>query len=105
MKRVSLTDGSGVWFDADKATKFEEERWHNGSNWISKATGTQWHHENMYRTASGKWILNTWSNYQGVAETFTQIDPEEVAKWFAKQGFSDKDIPEQLHELVSEMEM
>lgn len=105
MKRIALTDGSGAWFDAEKATKFEEESWHNGSNWISKATGSQWHHENIFLTASGRYILHTWSNYQGTPETVTEITQDDAAQWFSKQGFKDEDIPEQLKSMVSEFEI
>jgi len=85
MKRISLTDRCGSWFDADSAQLFEEETHHNGNNWISSATGSQWHHENLYLTASGKWILNTWSNYQGTRSTYEEITELEAARWFGNR--------------------
>ena len=45
MRRQATTDGSGSWFDLDKAESFEEETQWNGNNHISKATGSQWEHE------------------------------------------------------------
>lgn len=105
MERYSLTDGSGRWFDFQAAEKFEENTYHNGSNFISKATGSQWHHENLFLTASGRWILNTWSNYQGTPETYTEISEQEAARWFSKQDFQDKEIPEKLKHLIDEFKI
>jgi hypothetical protein len=86
MKRVPLTDGSGSWFDSEKAEMIEEATRHNGNNYISRATGSQWHHEALYRTAGGKWILNAWSDYQGSLESYVAISSVEAAAWLAKQG-------------------
>lgn len=81
MKRIVLTDGSGRWFDASKAESFEEARWWNGNNHISRATGSQWEHEVLYRTVGGKWILYHWSQWQGSRETYSEIDNERAAAW------------------------
>lgn len=79
MRRQAI-DG-GRWFDIEAAEVFKEDTWFNGNNHISCATGSQWEHEALYRTKSGKWILNHWSNYQGSAETWEEIDDEVAAKW------------------------
>lgn len=94
MKRVALTDGSGRWFDADKAEMYEEKTFWNGSNHISKATGIQWNHEKIYITAGGKFIMYSWSDYQGSRDTVEEISDNYAAAWFAKQEFDDDDIPE-----------
>lgn len=105
MKRVSLTDGSGRWFDLDKAEEYKENSFHDGRNFISKATGSQWEHEAIYITAGGKFILNHWSNWQGSVETYEEISADEAARWFAKQGFDDDDIPEVFREGVYSFEI
>ena len=69
MKRVVITDGSGAWFDKDKAIEFDEDSWHDGRNFISRATGSQWEHQALYFTKSGVWILHNWSQYQGSRES------------------------------------
>lgn len=61
MARIPLTDGSGRWFDSAKTESFDEETYWNGNNHISKATGSQWDHERLLRTAGKRWILETWS--------------------------------------------
>ena len=50
MKRVSLTDQSGQWFDSEKSEIYKENTYHDGKNWISKATGSQWEHEAVHVT-------------------------------------------------------
>ena len=105
MKRIALTDGTGQWFDADKASLYEEDTFHDGRNFISKATGSQWEHEFIYVTKSGKFILNHYSNFQGSRETYELISKEAAAAWFTKQGFSDDDIPEVFRKEVAELEI
>lgn len=49
MKRVSLINGK--WFDLQKAEKFQENTFWNGSNQISKITKSQFEHQDLYLTA------------------------------------------------------
>lgn len=100
MKRVSLINGK--WFDLQKAEKFQENTFWNGSNQISKITKSQFEHQDLYLTASGVWVLNTWSNYQNSIETFEQIEIKQVAEWFVKNEFSDDDIPDNVLKLIKE---
>lgn len=85
-KRIALTDGSGRWFSEETTEFFKEDSFHNGKNWISKATGSQWEHEGIYRTKGGRFILNHYSDWQGSTETYTEIDNEDAAIWFSKNG-------------------
>jgi len=105
MARTALTDNSGQWFDDSKADLYEEDTYHDGRNWISKATGSQWKHESIYVTKSGQFILNHYSNYQGSRETYESISKEEAAVWFAKQSFSDDDIPDVFKKEVADLEI
>ncbi len=105
MKRIAITDYSGSWFDADKAECYKEDSYHDGRNFISKATGSQWEHEAIYITKSGKFILNHWSNWQGSSETYEIVDRDYVARWFGKQGFKDEDLPEIFKEDISKLEI
>lgn len=97
MTRITLTQDycpitgqclgkDGAWFDADKATKYDEDTRFNGSNQISVNTGDQWLHEALYKTRSGKWVLNAWSQWQGGYDTYKQIDPDAAAIWLVKNG-------------------
>lgn len=86
MKRIVITDGSGSYFDSDKAEYFEENTRWNGQNHISVITGSQWEHEGLYRTAGGRWVKNVWSDFQGSAEVYELIDNEEAARWLSING-------------------
>jgi len=103
MSRQALTDGSGSWFDPEAADHYDEISIFNGSNHISMATGTQFDHECIYRTKSGKYILHKYSQWQGKMDTFVQVSKEEAARWFAKQGI--KDHPEELSTIVDTFEI
>lgn len=69
------------WFDRDKATEYFESRTWDGNNRISDATGSQWDHETVYRTAKGRWVLHEWSQRQGAMETYRFITPERARDW------------------------
>lgn len=90
MARVNVIDPETKelvgWFDDEKAERFAEDRWWNGSNWISRATGSQWHHEALYRTAGGRWVLHFWSQYQGVPERYEFISDTKAREWLLKNG-------------------
>ena len=86
MSRVTLDDGR--WFDSDRAEKFDEELEWNGHNRISIATGSQWEHETLYRTAGGRWVLYHWSQWQGSRDTYEEASNNEAARWLARNGHS-----------------
>lgn len=104
MTRVSLTDGSGRWFNADSALIFKEDTYWNGSNHISKATGSQWEHEALYRTKGGVWVLNCWSDWQGSYETYEAISQDQAIDWLiAHRCFEDstfKELPQDFQAAV-----
>lgn len=91
MKRIALTDGSGRWFSLETAEYFKEDTYHDGNNWISKATGSQWYHQGLYRTAGGRFILNEYSNYQGTPETYKEVSNADAAAWFSINGYDPHD--------------
>lgn len=99
MKRIALTNGSGQWFDAEKAEEYREDTWWNGSNHISKATNSQWEHEWLYRTASGRWVLNRFSNYQNSPETYEEIDASEAARWLSFHGHNHPELAANIAEM------
>ena len=89
----------GAYFDPDTSTQFREERHHDGRNYISVATGSQWEHQALYRTSRGAWILNCWSAYQGTVETYERIDEAQAVAWLAA-NCRDDDLPAELRALV-----
>ena len=98
MTRTAIADGR--WFDRSKAISIEEGTYFNGNNHISNATGSQWNHERLYLTASGTWVLNEWSQYQGSGESYTAIVESDAADWLVKNERMDSidDLPESIRE-------
>ena len=95
MDRICI-DGGG-WFDAEKATRFEEATRWDGSNHISVPTGSQWSHEELYRTAKGAWVLGSWSQWQGSGPAvYERVDEARAADWLVANGHdAAKLLPEQ----------
>ena len=82
MSRVNLTDGS--WFNPEIAERFAEDTRWNGTNRISIATGSQWDHEELYRTKTGRWILHAWSQWQGTVPTYEEISDSRARTWLLR---------------------
>jgi len=76
MTRIAIDNGT--WFDPSKATSWREGQRHDGHNWISLATGDQWLHETLYRTAKGSWVVRHESDWQGSLDRWELISEEEA---------------------------
>lgn len=92
MKRQNLTDGTAQWFDLEKAQRFEEDTYWDGNNTISQATGSQWHHETMFRTAGGVFVLHYYSQWQGTQTTWLRQEPSIAHAWLLRNGH-DEAVP------------
>lgn len=96
MARITYTatDDSTAWFELDKATHVAEEetRW-DGNNMISRATGSQWQREDLYRTAGGAWVIrhdNRDGRFGGVVGvTWHGVTAERAEEWLRKQDLHD----------------
>ena len=91
MSRIVLTDGSGRWFNDAKAKRWEEETRWNGNNHVSKATGSQWEHETLYRTAGGIYVVHHSSQWQGSTDTIEEVTANDAAKWLSTNDYLDGD--------------
>ncbi len=69
------------WFDRKKAERFEEATRWDGNNHISIATGSQWDHQALYYTAGGRWVLHSWSQYQGRPERYWFVSDDVAREW------------------------
>ena len=83
-------DGGG-WFNLARAQAFGEDSWWNGSNHISRATGSQWEHERLFITRKGVYVLNRSSDYQGSGESWTRISAKEGVEWLIR---NEHEIPQ-----------
>ena len=72
----------GVIVDTKNATKSYEEatRW-NGSNHVSRATGSQWHHQTLHRSRRGRYYVERTSQWQGADPGAEFVSPEEAVRW------------------------
>ena len=82
----------GGWFDIDAATCYEEGTEWDGRNQISRATGDQWEHEELYLTRRGVYVLHHWSQWQGSRDTWSRLDAEDAAQWLAANGHDETGI-------------
>lgn len=99
MARFEMDDG--VVVDTDKATASWDEatRW-DGRNHISKATGDQWLHEMLYRSAKGRYYVVRESQWQGSVPAARWLSPEEAARWLLA---NDEGLPEDLAHLEEQV--
>jgi len=89
MARINL--GEGRWFNPKSAQHWTEDTRWNGSNHISVPTGSQWEHEELYRTRRGVWILHAWSQWQGSSPSYTIVTDEAARQWLLD---NDHDVDE-----------
>lgn len=108
MNRINITKNgqkTGTWFDESKTESFDENMYWDGSNHISYATEDQFKHERLEKTKSNRFILSSWSDYQGSVDSNELIDVDQAAEWLVKNNYTDEDIPEILHKAVNELEV
>jgi hypothetical protein len=98
MSKYKTEDGTIV--DTDKASQSwnEETDW-NGNNYISRATGSQWLHETLYRSSKGRYYIEHESQWQGSLPSAEFISNEEACKWLLRMGH---DLPVDLKQLEGE---
>ena len=70
----------------------EETDW-DGRNHISRATGDQWTHQDLYRSRKGRYYLEHTSQWQGSRAWAEWISPQSAAAWLE---LNDHAIPEDL---------
>lgn len=99
MARYQMPDGTVV--DTDKASKsWEEAQYNDGRNMISRATGSQWHHETLYRSRRGRYYIEHTSNYQGSHDSAEWISEQKAAAWLL---LMEEEIPGDLAKFAEEV--
>ena len=100
MTTYRMEDGTVVKTENAVATWKEDTRW-NGNNHISLNTGSQWDHQQLYRSRKGRYWLECWSQWQGSLPHAEWISEIAAAKWLALNG---EVLPEDLAHLADEVE-
>lgn len=54
---------------------------YDGNNHISVNTGSQWHHETLYRSSKGRYYLEATSDYSGSIPEVRFLEAPEAAAW------------------------
>lgn len=99
MSKYKMEDGTIV--DTKKAAaKWDEGTYWNGNNHISRATGSQWNHETLYRSSKGRYYIVSGSQWQGSTDSARFVTDEEAASWLSLMSH---EIPEDLYEAANAM--
>ena len=94
-----MEDGTVV--NSENATQsWEEATYHDGNNFISKATGTQWDHETLYCSRRGRYWVEHTSQWQGRMPRAEWISNHSAAQWLLANGH---ELPKDLAALETEV--
>jgi len=91
----------GAILNTDLATESwsEETDW-DGNNHISRATGSQWEHEKLYRSKKGRYWIENSSQWQGSLPSARLVTNEEAVAWLLLMEY---ELPDDLKELAAEL--
>lgn len=93
---------NGAVLNTEKAVEtWQESTWWNGSNWISRATGSQWEHQRLYKSRKNRYYVVCTSQWQGVATRAEWLSEEDAARWLIT---NEHDLPEDLERLRDAVE-
>lgn len=92
MSRYRMDDGTVV--DTDNAVQsWDEETDWDGNNHISRATGSQWSHETLYKSRKGRYYLEHISQMSGSRPHCEWISKRAAAAWLLA---NDHEVPDDL---------
>jgi hypothetical protein len=95
MSKYRMDDGTVVDTSQASASWEETTEW-NGNNKVSKATGSQWHHETLYRSRKGRYYVEHTSQWVGSRAHVEWASNEEACIWLLH---NDHELPEDLEAL------
>lgn len=108
MARINVYDaGDGYtgrklagWFNSSKAREFKGGRRWDGDNMVDINVGS-YTFQSLLRTAKGRWVLETLSQWQGVATTHKFVDDAKAREWLIRNAYDDE-VEEYFGELEEE---
>jgi hypothetical protein len=99
MARFKLEDGTII--DTTRAAQsWDEERDFDGNNLISRATGSQWTRQTLYKSSKGRYYILHTSQMQGSIDRVELITPADAASWLLMMY---KELPADLQEYESSL--
>lgn len=97
--KFRMEDGTIV--NTENATKsWDEDTRFDGNNHISRATGSQWNHQTLYRSRKGRYYIVHESQWQGSTPHAEWVSPQEAARWLTLMNH---DLPTDLEQYQDEV--
>lgn len=100
MRVYRMDDGTVVKVANATESWPDKYRW-DGSNEISRATGSQWHYETLHRSRRGRYWIEHTSSMQGYMSWAEWISRERAAAWLLLNLY---EIPEDLRSAAEAVE-
>jgi hypothetical protein len=97
---MKTADMAVTLIDHNTGTWNEDTYW-DGNNHISKATGSQWHHQRLYRSRKGRYYIEHTSNYQGYVDRVEWISHRLACAWLLNNS---EELPEELEQYRDQVE-
>lgn len=90
MRKITLTDNSGRWFDLDAARRWDEATIQaDDGTPISRATGSSWEHETLYLTSNGTFVMHFFTEHNPTLPSFVEWEPRQAVQWLLANGYPD----------------
>src|SRR5437016_2404935 len=91
MRKITLTDNSGRWFDLEATRRFDESTAYAGDGVdVSRQTGNSWEHETLFLTTNGMFVLHCLNDRNPTLASFTEYPPDKAIPWLLANGYPDE---------------
>ena len=97
--RYRMQDGT-VIDTANAIAHWEAAKDFDGHNMIDRSTGSQWHHQMLYKSRKGRYYIEHWSQSSGSQAHCEWVSEQEAARWLLHQ---ECELPEDLQALTDEV--
>ena len=80
-------DGQLCWADLTKAEAYADGKRWNGQSMVGINSHGEWIDETLYRTAGGRWLLNTdATRYHSGPDSYRYLTDDEARDWLMRTG-------------------
>lgn len=100
MSRFRMGDGSIVNTNLAQSN-WLEDTFFDGQNFVSKATGSQWNHEQLYLSRKNRFYIVSSSQWRGSEDSAEYVSNEEAVRWLLENGH---EVPGFVEHLVNSVE-
>lgn len=90
--------------DTEKCSaRWDERTVFDGRNHISVPTGSQWEHQELFRSKRGRYYIVHSSDWQGARAHAEFVSPQEACRWLLENSYGGKEIPADLVEYIDDV--